>query len=161
MRILIRKKLGALMATAVALLGMLSPFGCGYDDGIGKRFPVSGKVTYKGQPLKTGTVNFFPEDTKTARPAVGEIQEDGSYRLTTQTPGDGAMGGKYKVAISAYDVDKSKMGSPPQGGVPDQVAVAQAQRKSLIPIRYSGTDESGLTATVGPNSTTFNFDLKD
>jgi hypothetical protein len=150
-----------LVAIACTLAGMVAPFGCGYDDGIGKRFPVSGRVTYNGQPLKTGSVNFYPEDPNTARPAVGEIQEDGSYRLTTQTPGDGAMGGKYKVAISAYEVDTSKT-APPTGGVPDQAAVAQAPRKSLIPIKYSGTDESGLTATVGPKSTnTFNFDLKD
>jgi hypothetical protein len=71
------------------------------------------------------------------------------------------MGGKYKVSISAYDIDKSKTGSPPQGGVADQVAVSQAQGKSLIPIKYTGTDTSGLTATVGPSSTTFNFDLKE
>jgi hypothetical protein len=157
----ILKKLGARSAVVAMWFGLLGPWGCGYDDGIGKRFPVSGKVTYNGQPLKTGTVNFFPEDTKTARNAVGEIHEDGTYTLTTQTPGDGAMGGKYKVAISAFEVDKSKSASPPQGGVPDQVAVAQAQRKSLIPIKYSGTDESGLTATVGPGSTTHDFALKD
>jgi hypothetical protein len=154
-------RLLTLAAVAVALPGALVPPGCGYDDGIGKRFAVSGRVTYNGQPVKTGSVNFYPEDPNTARPAVGEIQQDGSYRLTTQTPGDGAMGGKYKVAISAYDVDTSKT-APLTGGVPDQAAVAQAPRKSLIPIKYSGTDESGLTATIGPNSTnTFNFDLKD
>jgi hypothetical protein len=39
--------------------------------------------------------------------------------------------------------------------------VAQAQTKSLIPIKYSGTDASGLTATVGPGSTRFDFNLKD
>jgi hypothetical protein len=150
-----------LLAVALSLPGVLSPLGCGPDDGLGKRFPVSGKVTYKNQPVTSGTVNFFPEDPNTARPATGEIQSDGSYRLTTQTPGDGAMGGKYKVAISAYEVDKSKTSSPAQGGVADQVVVAQAPRKSLIPVKYSGTDASGLTATVAPGSTTFNFDLTD
>jgi hypothetical protein len=148
-------------AVALAFTGVFSLLGCGPNDGIGKRFPVSGKVTYNGQPLKSGTVNFLPEDPATARPATGDIQENGSYTLTTQTPGDGAMGGKYKVAISAYEVDKSKTAAPPQGGSADQVAVAQAQRKSLIPIKYSGTDASGLTATVGPGSTKFDFDLKD
>jgi hypothetical protein len=154
-------KLRTIVAVALSFAAVSSLIGCGADDGIGKRFPVSGKVTYKGQPLKSGTVNFLPEDPNTARPATGEIQEDGSYQLTTQTPGDGAMGGKYKVAISAYDVDKSKTGAPPQGGSADQVAVARAQSKSLIPIKYSGTDASGLTATVGPGSTKFDFDLKD
>jgi len=150
----------ALAAAALSLAGVFSLVGCA-DDGLGKRFPVSGKVTYNGQPLKTGTVSFLPEDPTTGRPAAGEIQPDGSYQLTTQTPGDGAMGGKYKVAISAYEVDKTQTSSPPQGGSADQVAVARAQSKSLIPIKYSGTDASGLTATVGPGSTTHNFDLKD
>jgi hypothetical protein len=149
------------VVVAVIGSGLFWAAGCGYDDGIGKRFHVSGKVTYNGQPLKLGTVNFLPEDPNTARPAAGEIHEDGSFTLTTQTPGDGAMGGKYKVSISAYDVDKSKVGSPTQGGSADQVAVSQAQGKSLIPIKFTGTDSSGLTATVGPGSTSFTFDLKD
>jgi hypothetical protein len=151
---------GSVVALALACAGALVLAGCSGDDGIGKRFPVSGKVTYDGKPLPTGTVNFLPEDPKTGRPATGEIQSDGSYTLTTQTPGDGAMGGKYKVAISAYSVDASKTASPPQGGTADQVVVAQAQGKSLIPIKYTGTDTSGLTATVGPGSTSFDFDLK-
>jgi len=154
-------KLRTLVTVVLSLTALFSLSGCGPDDGLGKRFKVSGKVTYNGQPLKSGTVDFFPEDPNTARPATGEIQEDGSYRLTTQTPGDGAMGGKYKVAISAYEVDKAQTSSPPQGGSADQVAVARAQKKSLIPIKYSGTDASGLAATVGPGSTTHNFDLKD
>jgi hypothetical protein len=154
-------KLRNIAPLALSFATLASLIGCGADDGVGKRFRVSGRVMYNGQPLKSGTVNFFPEDSKTARPATGEIHPDGYYQLTTQTPGDGAMGGKYKVAISAYDVDKSKTAVPPQGGSPDQVAVARAASKSLIPIKYSGTDESGLAATVGPGSTTFNFDLKD
>lgn len=144
----------------LACAGALLLTGCSGDDGIGKRFPVSGKVTYDGKPLTSGTVNFLPEDPATGRPATGEIQTDGSYKLTTQTPGDGAMGGKYKVSISAYETDMSKTQSPKQGGSADQVVVAQAQGKSLIPIKYTGTDTSGLSATVGPSSTSFNFDLK-
>src|SRR5262245_35621215 len=94
-----------LLAAALLSAWMISPVGCGPNDGIGKRFPVSGRVTYKDQPLKSGSVNFFPEDPNTGRPATGVIEADGSYQLTTQTPSDGAMGGKYKVAISAYEVD--------------------------------------------------------
>ena len=154
-------KLRPMVALALSFAGVFALIGCSPDDGVGKRFPVSGKVTYKGQPLKSGTIDFLPEDPKTARPATGEIQENGSYSLTTQTPGDGAMGGKYKVAISAFEVDKSKTGTPPQGGSADQVVVGLAKSKSLIPIKYSGTDTSGLSATVAPGSTKFNFDLKD
>jgi hypothetical protein len=134
--------------------------GCGGDDGIGQRFPVSGTVTYNGEPLKTGTVSFFPEDSNTGRGASGAILEDGSYTLTTQSPGDGAFGGKYKVAISAVEIlEKEKTQTTALGGIPDQAVAAHAKRKNLIPIKYSGTDTSELTATVGPGSNTFDFKL--
>jgi hypothetical protein len=143
----------------LSLACALPLIGCGEDDGIGQRFPVSGTVTYNGEPLKTGMVNFYPEDTTTGRPASGPIQEDGTYQLTTQRPNDGAMGGKYKVAITAFDVDESKMASPAQGGTADQAVVAQAKRTNLIPLKYTGTSSSGLTATVGPGLSTFDFKL--
>ena len=44
--------------------------GCG-DDGYGRRYPVSGTVTYKGQPLKQGTITFTPADADAGRPPAG------------------------------------------------------------------------------------------
>jgi len=150
-----------LFMTALSLGFALPLIGCGEDDGLGERFPVSGTVTYNGEPLKSGTVNFYPEDPKTGRGASGGIQEDGSYTLSTQSPGDGAFGGKYKVAISAVEIlEKEKTQTTALGGIPDQAVAAHAKRKNLIPIRYSGTDTSKLTATVGPSSNTFDFKLE-
>lgn len=142
--------------------GCASPLtGCGGDDGLDQRFPVSGTVKYNGEPLKMGTVNFYPEDPKTGRGASGAILEDGSYTLSTQSPGDGAFGGKYKVAISAVEIlEKEKTQTTSLGGVPDQAVAAHVKRKNLIPIKYSGTDASGLTATVVPGSNTFDFELE-
>ncbi len=37
--------------------------GCGYDNGL-KLAYVSGKVTYKGEPVKNGTVFFMPDEGK-------------------------------------------------------------------------------------------------
>ena len=31
---------------------------CGTDDGLGKRYPVSGTVTYNGNPLEKGDISF-------------------------------------------------------------------------------------------------------
>jgi hypothetical protein len=148
-----------LSITALSFGCALILTGCGVDDGLDQRFPVSGTVTYNGEPLKTGTVNFYPEDPKTGRGASGPILEDGTYTLTTQSPGDGAFGGKYKVAISSFDVDESKTAAASPGVIPNHVTAAQAKRTNLIPLKYSGTDTSELTATVGPGSNTFDFKL--
>ena len=148
----------ATMATAVVQLA--AAVGCGEDDGLGKRNPVSGTATYKAQPLTTGTVNFLPEAGGESRSASGEIQPDGTYSLTTQTPGDGAMAGKYKVAISAMEVDENSFKSK-TGGSADQVAVGKASRWSLIPVNYSSTMSSGLTAEVSSSQWTFDYELTD
>src|SRR4051812_47562957 len=79
---------------------LASVSGCGADDGIGQRYSVRGKVTYKGEPVTKGTVGFVPMDSS-GRAAIGEIQPDGSYTLTTLIPLDGALPGKYRVSVSA------------------------------------------------------------
>ena len=148
----------------VALLSLgcvLTLIGCGAEDGIGKRYKVTGKVTYKGEPLKSGSVNFYPDDVAKGQPAAGSIKEDGTYTLGTRGGDDGALAGKYKVSITSYNVDASKTGAPAQGGSQDQVVVGKAMGKSLIPIKYTGTDASGLSADITSSSTKFDFDLKD
>ncbi|MHC5540654.1 hypothetical protein ACYOEI_20745 [Singulisphaera rosea] len=147
-----------IIATALSLACGLFFSGCGPDDGIGQRFKVYGTVKLNGEPLKKGTINFIPEDTETARPASGSIQEDGTYALTTQTPGDGAMGGKYKVAVNAYDVEEKN--TAPFGGVADQRLLAKVKKTSIIPLKYTGTDSSGFTAIVGPSSSKFDFEME-
>jgi hypothetical protein len=84
-------------AAGVYLLTM-SVLGC--DSGALKTYPCRGKVTFTdGAPLKGGWVQC--RSTSTAQPltARGEIQEDGSFELSTLKPGDGAVEGEYQVAI--------------------------------------------------------------
>src|SRR5690349_1325348 len=92
------------VAGLAALVLSIVP-GCGDDDGIGRRYQVSGTVTYNGKPLEKGTIKFQAA-APDGRSAAGEI-EQGSYRLTTQTAGDGALPGKYRVSIISKDVDMS------------------------------------------------------
>src|SRR5690242_799074 len=82
--------------TLLAFAGILALVGCS-DDGLGKRFPVSGTITYLGKPLEKGSITFTPTNPE-GRGAVGEIK-NGSYVLTTQTAGDGAFPGSYSVTI--------------------------------------------------------------
>ncbi len=53
----------------------------------------------KGYAMKT--IRLTPNSTDAeARPASGEVQEDGSFKLGTKTASDGAMLGKYAVFAS-------------------------------------------------------------
>ena len=60
--------------------------------------PVKGKVTYKGKPLTQGEIMFQPVSGTMF--AHGTIKRDGSFQLTTFTPGDGAVVGTHRVSLS-------------------------------------------------------------
>jgi hypothetical protein len=144
----------------LVVLGLAIASGCGEDEGIGRRYPVSGKVTYKGEPVPKGTVSFTPADSKIGRHAGGDIQPDGSYRLTTLTPGDGALPGKYLVSVAAQEVDTSATKNA-VGGMYRVDIVAKAPRKYLVSRKYADPNQSGLTAEVKAETNTFDFHLAD
>jgi hypothetical protein len=161
------------LVTALVVAGFLGVLGCSDNSGLPPRYPVSGMVTYKGQPLEKGTINFLPDDAAQGRGATGEIS-NGKYRLsTTETQGDGALPGSYKVTINALDADLSKADEDTKklaqkanvqaGGMPDQVAVAKVfkEAKNAVPAKYAQIATSGLAAEVKPEPNTFNFDLAD
>ncbi len=147
-----------------ATLGCLLVLGCS-DDGLGKRYYVGGTVKYNGKPVEKGEINFVTT-VEGGRAASGVI-ENGSYTLTTLTPGDGALPGKYEVTIASREVDLSeaqakvgKMGgniSLPQ----EMVGKAYKKAKNNIPAKYSTTSTSGLTTEVKEQSNTIDFDLTD
>jgi len=156
---------------ALAMSGVLLVMtSCSTDDrfGLGQRYPVSGTVTYNGNPLEKGSISFVPDDPK-GTGASGVI-ENGSYTLSTGGEKDGARAGKYKVIISAKedsyakakaDFAKESKGADP-GIVPRQfLANAAANAKSLIPVGYGDTRTTTLTAEVKEQSNTIPFELSD
>ena len=156
-------KLASAFACSLVLLSII---GCG-DDGLGKRYPVSGKVTYKGEPLAVGSISFYPADASPgseARGATGSIT-DGYYTLSTIGGDDGAFPGEYLVAISARKPDMSlaKANQEKTGGSyrQDDVAKAFKTATSPIPKKYELTADSGLKRTIAAGSNTFDFDLTD
>jgi hypothetical protein len=67
--------------------------------GCSKRFEmgqVTGRVTYQGKPLPEGNVMFVPDN---GFAAAGGINPDGTYRLLTKKPFDGATVGHHKVCV--------------------------------------------------------------
>jgi hypothetical protein len=155
------------LAIALSVSATVIVLGCGGDDsGLGRRYKVTGKVTYKGESVAHGTVNFLPvkPPPPEGRAATGEIK-DGYYSLGTTGNNDGALPGDYMVAIVALDVDMASASSSKeagglvhQGDPAFQKAVKNA--KHLIPTKYGVGETSGLKATVD-GSKTLDFDLKD
>ena len=148
-----------IVAVAVAVV-LIS--GCGDDTGLAQRYAVSGKVTYKGQPVDKGRISFDPESPD-GRPAAGQI-ENGRYLLTTLAPDDGALPGKYKVTVMSKEVDDSEMKVIAKGGQfhhDKAFAKAVKNAKALVPSKYGLADTSGLQGDVKPQSNTIDFDLTD
>jgi hypothetical protein len=121
--------------------------GCAKKGGM-ETAPVSGKVTYRGKAVPTGTVMFVPTEGPAA---TGNIASDGTYKLETYTAGDGAVIGTHKVTITALQ-DMA-------GALPEQRSPTPPP---LVPAKYLSGETSGLVAEVKPKTNNeVNFDLKD
>lgn len=125
-------------------------------------FPVQGKVLYKGAPVAEAMVSFGNPDPKKVRGASGQTDQNGEFRLTTFSPGDGAVVGEYQVTILkatvvGEDLSYYDQNSPNYGKDPPPTTL-----KYLVPEKYSKFKTSGLTAKVsdsGENDVV--FELKD
>ena len=119
--IISRVPLSKVTAACAGALALLIVLGCSDDSGLAKRYPVSGTVKYKDQPVAQGRIDFVPAKGGEGRAASGDIA-DGSYSLTTATNGDGAIPGSYKVTIVAKERPATKAASK-FGGAPSQQEV--------------------------------------
>lgn len=123
---------GLVCLLAVALLS-----GCG--DGRPRRVPVSGRVTIDGKPIPCGTIRFIPKD---ARPAMGQIGQDGRYSMSTFEKGDGVVVGPCTVTVNATEL-----------------LSGQAIRWHA-PKYYAEPGRSGLSAEITEPIDSLDFDLK-
>ena len=116
--------------------------GCG--DGI-ERVPLSGKVSYLGQPVADGQIRFIPAPG-TKMPLTVEKIKDGRYE--TKING-GVPVGTYQVAIRAYHPDD-----------PEPTGPGQPARRQLLPAKYSSRSELTITLESGEGAKTKDFELK-
>ncbi|MCA9247983.1 MAG: hypothetical protein KDA42_12730 [Planctomycetales bacterium] len=123
-------------AGCAALTLLALTLGCGNTRELGE---VRGIVRYNGKPLEFGSVMFQPS---AGRPAVAQIQSDGTFVLSTPTEGDGAPVGQNQVRVTCYEIQK------PGASVSD--AEENAFGKSLIPEKYASYATSGITVDVKP-----------
>ena len=156
MRAITDRTTAAASALTLALAMALGSAGCGGGEpGV---IPVSGRITYKGEPVTTGEVYFSPESSSN-RGAQGTLDSNGNYTLGTFSANDGAYAGTYKVSVVSRGPDKP-IPAKKVGKVLEEDM--QGTGDPLIPQKYFTPDASGLKAEVTDGgSNTFDFDLTD
>jgi hypothetical protein len=158
-----RRGMAMLRRAAACNLALVFILGCSDNEGLGRRYPVHGRVMYRSQPLKIGRITFYPIDTAgTARDATGTIQ-DGYYTLSTIGGDDGALPGRFRVAIVAKSAEPSTIQPIVPGGAARHSDVIKAARraKDLIPAKYMSPRLSPLIREVKAETNRFDFELED
>jgi hypothetical protein len=107
---------------------------------------VHGKVTFKGQPVKEGTITFL--NTKDGGAAEAAINADGTYVVQR-----GAVVGEYdKVEIKPL----MEMKDTDPGKTPPSMVEKPAPN---IPAKYRQQGSTPLKASVKPGKNEINFEM--
>jgi hypothetical protein len=143
-----RQNLGTAVATVVLSTLMA---GCG-----GGKADVSGKVSYKGKLLVTGTVSMVGPDGIVRQ---GPINRDGTFRVT------GVAAGKVQIGVLSLN----PAGDARRGGRPAAVsrtanATPDPARDGsawfAIPTIYQEPTNSGLSAVLASGSNQYDIKLQ-
>jgi hypothetical protein len=128
--------------------------GCGDDSGVGKTYPVEGKVTVDGVPLavESTTILFKPDaargNTSTFEP-VGTVDDAGNYLMETRGK-RGAPPGWYKVIVTALaDTPKHP-----------RTAARRPVAQSLVSPRYGQAQTTDLSVEVVEKPAPGAYDLR-
>jgi hypothetical protein len=108
--------------------------GCGGDGN--KKMTINGTVSYKGQPLSGGMLQFV--GSKGGTPSAAPIQKDGTFLMTDVEPGE------VKVSITA-----TPQSSGPSG---DKAGSGPKITPDDLPEKYRDPEKSGLKYTITPDT---------
>ena len=141
-------------------------------------YPVSGVVTFNGEPLEGAVISFTSTGSASA---AGRTDANGRYTLTTHTRGDGAQAGKYKVTIAKYDkplqqeadaeaadtgpsnvdiTDPNLDEYPEEYHEMDAQEIAAEEAVNILPDKYANSETSGFEVEVTAGDNTHNFDIE-
>lgn len=106
----------------------------GCSSGGVKKVTVSGTVSYKGQPVRSGILQFVgPEGAYSA----ANIQSDGSFTITDVVPGE--------VKVGVMEAPGGSGSSSGEKGRP-------APKPVDLPDKYRSPETSGLKYTITPDT---------
>lgn len=129
---------------SITILCMLTVFnGCGHGDGV-ERIPLSGTVTYKGQPVADGQIRLIPKSGTVAPITIVQIT---NCRYDTSSVG-GAPVGQHRVEILSFDPN-----------TPAPTGPGQPRRTQFLPDKYNKRSTLELEVKAGLSKLEQNYDL--
>jgi hypothetical protein len=121
---------------------------CGRSEYSGdQRFPISGQVSYDGEPVDFGSISFIPVDGDKQRVSGGYISA-GKYEVPEA---QGPNAGKYKIEIRWQKRTGKKFKQAQTGEMEDE-------RKEGLPTKFH--KDSQLTVDVSGDKASYDFELK-
>ncbi|WP_052299353.1 hypothetical protein [Rubinisphaera brasiliensis] len=134
-----------LLLSFVCCVGlMVLMAGCGSANGP-ERAAVSGTVTFNGDPIQTGSIQFVPVEGVVGKPVSAPIS-NGEFSLSS---GEGPAVGMNKVVINATR-KTGKQKKNIMGEMEDEI-------EDFIPARYNAQTE--LQVEISSDSNTETFEL--
>jgi hypothetical protein len=147
------------------VLPLLLALGVGCVNNTNVPSKVSGKVSYKGQPVTAGNISFYPKEGGVYSIS---INGDGTYAQA------GLPAGDMEVAIETESANPNKPAAPQYGGkmgagaaspMPRDIATGSTPAAGpyvKIPAKYGKRETSGLKVTLSKgNNSGKDFDLTD
>jgi hypothetical protein len=138
----------------VLLLLLVLALGCGDSSGVGKTYPVRGKITFKNEAwtAESTVILLKPDRSKgnqTPYEPVGSVDEQGAYTVATKGK-EGAPPGWYKVLVTATgkyeEHPKAKNRHPGP--------------RSILPPKYGQETTTDLAIEVVEHPSSNAYDLK-
>ena len=139
---------------SAVFLFLVLTFGCADSSGVGRTFPVTGTILFKGEPwtAESTVILLKPDRAKgnqTSFEPVGNVNEQGAYTVTTKGK-EGAPPGWYKVLVTATgnyeEHPKAKNRHPGP--------------RSVLPPKYGQETTTDLAIEVVENPKPNAYDLK-
>ena len=132
------------------LIVLATAGGCG---GANKPVPVHGVVLLDGRPLAGATITFVPDSPGTHE-AHAYSTADGSFKLSTYRPADGAVPGEYKVLVSYTEPTPGLSASATQEEAMQAMEKATRAGKRpllILPDKYTNPAKTQLRQKVPPD----------
>lgn len=156
-----RYKLTGILPLAALVAGL----GCGQTSNPIAPARISGKISYKGQPIKAGVMNFYtPEGVAYS----AQISKDGTYSATD------IPAGELVVTVETESLSPARKGGA-EAALRQKMSASMVQQRPggtgggtaepepyiKIPNKYANPKTSPLTVTTKPGRQVHDIDLTD
>jgi hypothetical protein len=139
------------------LMTLVLAFGC--DKSTLKTYPVSGKVTYKGQPVVAASVFFNPKVQDQGHDAYAITDGNGVYKLQTQLgkAEGGTTPGEYYVRVGKTEDRPTGKSFVDSSGVRTEETLPV----QVLPAKYGDATQTPLSFTVEKKRNTYDIVIED